>query len=84
MFTESCRYEIPRQDGVCQVRLDFNEFNIVQGQDAIDFGDCTVDTFTVSGASNGIVGPLCGDLRGQHSELRVSSFSGNEVETRVI
>lgn len=68
MPTEFCRYEIPRQDGVCQVRLDFNEFNIDQGDDAVRFGECNSDTFTVSGMSNPFGGPLCGDLKGQHSK----------------
>lgn len=69
MFSELCRFEIPRKDGVCQIRLDFNDFNIDQGMDAQVFGDCSTDTFTVSGAANGIVGPLCGDLKGQHSKI---------------
>lgn len=68
MFTESCRFEVPRQDGVCQIRLDFVDFSIDQGPDAQTFGDCSTDTLTISGASNSVVGPLCGDLRGQHSK----------------
>ncbi len=68
-FTELCRYEISRPDGVCQIRLDFNDFSIDQGPDAQPLGDCSTDTFTISGASNGIVGPLCGDLKGQHSNI---------------
>lgn len=83
-FSESCRYEIPRQEGICQIRLDFIDFKIEQGQDAADIGDCNVDTFSVSGASNGIVGPLCGDLTGQHSQFNVfckyHSFINLEVQ----
>ncbi|CAL8107123.1 unnamed protein product [Orchesella dallaii] len=68
-YTEFCQYAIPRQEGICQIRLDFNSFNIDQGPNAVTFGDCASDTFTVRGASNAIVGPLCGDLTGQHMYL---------------
>jgi hypothetical protein len=75
-FQDTCRYEIPRQPGVCQIRLDFVDFNIDEGPDVLWLGDCSTDTLVITGNSNGMLGPLCGNLQGQHSDLQfISKFN---------
>ena len=64
---------------VCQVRLDFLEFNL-SGPDlsAAPYGRCSQDRMAVFaaqqnlGLSDGNL--LCGDMTGQHSELHFLSF----------
>jgi len=65
---DSCRYSIPKQAGVCQIRLDFTNFMIDEGPEAEFFGNCVADTLDISGQTNGKLGHLCGNLAGQHSK----------------
>ncbi|CAG7719876.1 unnamed protein product, partial [Allacma fusca] len=65
----SCEFQLPRPPGVCQVRLDFNNFNTSLGDQPF-VGDCQTDTFNIVGADNTkYLGPLCGNLTGQHVYL---------------
>ena len=58
---------------ICQLRLDFDMFNIMGPSDTIETngGQCQDDTFVVSQSpsTNAEVPILCGDNTGQHSML---------------
>jgi hypothetical protein len=62
---QTCTIKIPKQEGICQIRVDFIDFNIL---DSNSNGDCPKDSVTFSGASNlppeGFT--LCGKASGQH------------------
>ncbi len=62
---------------ICQIRLDFNQFQIAgpstnTGADTAT--ECLTDIFTVSGSSNNIPG-ICGTNNGQHIYLDMNSDS---------
>lgn len=64
----SCSVEIEKKRhyaGVCQMRLDFIEFDLVGP--SFQSGACIQDSFTVSGASASVP-VICGHNSKQHSE----------------
>jgi len=59
--------------GTCQIRLDFEVFSIAGPVE----GDCSNDTFVVSGANPGVEYPvLCGENGGQHIYIDVDNAAG--------
>ncbi|CAL8125773.1 unnamed protein product [Orchesella dallaii] len=73
----SCEFVIPKQPGICQVKL---EFINVALQDplstGVNAGNCQSESLTVSGAAN-LNGPLkvCGRLTDQHMILSYGTTS---------
>ena len=60
----SCEYEVaPISSDICQLRLDFDLFDITDGTD----GTCT-DTFDVTVGSGRDYQVVCGTLTGQHGK----------------
>ena len=61
----SCEYSVnPVNSEICQLRLDFDSFDITDGTT----GSCT-DSFDVTTGSSRSYYTLCGTLTGQHSKL---------------
>ncbi|CAL4062112.1 unnamed protein product, partial [Meganyctiphanes norvegica] len=62
--------EIKPPAGTCQILLNFDMFSIAPPVD----GDCSNDTFVVSGANSGLDIPvLCGENGGQHMYIDIDS-----------
>jgi len=65
--------EIDPPAGTCQIRLDFEVFSIAPPLE----GDCSNDTFVVTGVNSGANIPvLCGENAGQHMYLDVDNTEG--------
>ncbi|CAL8125645.1 unnamed protein product [Orchesella dallaii] len=64
----SCRYVLAKARGICQVRLDFTEFEFGSG---LPTGDCSTTKISISGGINLPQGSLdlCGNFKGQHLYL---------------
>lgn len=60
----------PQQKDVCQLRLDFKDFNLAQPMVGImpDQGKCVTDMMTITGAQNLERFGLCGNATGQHGK----------------
>ncbi|CAG7816154.1 unnamed protein product [Allacma fusca] len=65
-ISEKCRFVIPKEPGVCQMKLDLVIFEL---GDADAIGDCTADVMTISGSKTVKVLSVCGNLTGQHMYL---------------
>ncbi|RWS29159.1 hypothetical protein B4U80_05545, partial [Leptotrombidium deliense] len=75
------RNRIIQKFPICQIRLDFNDFNLAPPIDGVCGGN--TDSFVISGASNfnatGLPSTgLCGDLTGQHMFIEVDPNSISE------
>jgi len=63
----NCQIKIPRQQGVCQLRVDFLNFTVGAAQSD---GTCGDDTVSIHGAVNLASGlTLCGQAKNQHLYL---------------
>ena len=56
--TNTCQVTVFKNEGVCQLRLDFEEFQL-----------CTTDSFMVRTTVGERLPILCGDNKDQHCEL---------------
>jgi hypothetical protein len=67
---------------ICQIRLDFDNFQIQQPTTTT--GACNGDTITISSPSGKSPPVLCGMLTGTHSKLFTTMFVswGNQCLTR--
>ena len=60
----TCEYEIEGDDSICQIRLDFDTFDIA---DPANTGACNTDFFDAVGGSGSNPPRICGTSTGQHS-----------------
>ena len=75
---------IPCNEDICQIRLDFIEFQL-DGGSTID-KPCDRDMFKISGIG-GIslgVGDLCGNNKGQHLYIPVDGSVGGPANIRIV
>ncbi|XP_059087652.1 uncharacterized protein LOC131884036 [Tigriopus californicus] len=82
-----CTYQVERvEEGICQLRLDFETFVIagpplvpdsdLESEDIheVNGGECVTDSFTVTGLKTGFRVPeICGDNKGQHMYIDVGN-----------
>ncbi|ODN01419.1 hypothetical protein Ocin01_05256 [Orchesella cincta] len=68
----SCRFVLPKTRGICQVKLDFTEFEFGTG---LPTGECSATKISISGGINLPQGSLdlCGSLKSQHLYLTYGS-----------
>lgn len=64
--TNTCQVTVFKNEGVCQLRLDFEEFQLSQPDEN---GLCTTDSFMVRTTVGERLPILCGDNKDQHCEL---------------
>ena len=73
--SSDCSFSItPLNADICQIRLDFDNFDITETTPIV--GTC-VDSFDVTSGSSRTYYTLCGTLSGQHSKFSVETLLGN-------
>ena len=60
----TCEYEVSGDESVCQIRLDFDTFDIA---DPTTAGACSTDYFDAVGSTGRNPPRICGSASGQHS-----------------
>merc|ERR1712012_11136 len=72
--TTECKYTIkPLSSDICQIRLDFDFFDLAE---TATTGAC-VDTFSVTSTSSRVYYKLCGTLTGQHMYVETARSTSN-------
>ncbi|KAH9392774.1 hypothetical protein TYRP_005862 [Tyrophagus putrescentiae] len=61
--TATCQITVASNPGICQIRLDFEDFELAQPD---EFGRCTQDSFMVRTTVGERLPMLCGENKGQH------------------
>jgi len=79
--TDTCQVTIEKQAGVCQLRLDFEEFTLAQPD---EHGLCTTDSFMVRTTVGERLPILCGENGGQHIYIDMGRGSANPVVLSVV
>jgi len=79
--TNTCQVTVYKNEGVCQLRLDFEEFSLAQPDDN---GFCTTDSFMVRTTVGERLPILCGDNAGQHLYVDMGRGSANPVVLSVV
>ncbi|KAH7643943.1 uncharacterized protein LOC124494190 [Dermatophagoides farinae] len=79
--TNTCQVTIQNNPGVCQLRLDLEEFSLAQPD---EYGRCTKDSFMVRTTVGERLPMLCGDNKGQHLYVDMGRGSANPVVLSVI
>ena len=73
--SSDCSFSItPLNADICQIRLDFDNFDITETTPIV--GTC-VDSFDVTSGSSRTYYTLCGTLSGQHSKFLVETLRSN-------
>ena len=76
-ISKSIPYSItPKSDDICQLRLDFDNFDITEASPVT--GSCT-DTFDVTSGSSRDYYALCGTLSGQHMYLETGRSTSDQT-----
>jgi len=79
--TDTCQVTIEKQQSVCQLRLDFEEFTLAQPDEN---GLCTTDSFMVRTTVGERLPILCGDNSQQHIYIDMGRGSANPVVLSVV
>jgi len=79
--TNTCQVTVYKNEGVCQLRLDFEEFSLAQPDEN---GFCTTDSFMVRTTVGERLPILCGDNPGQHLYVDMGRGSANPVVLSVV
>ncbi|XP_017483593.1 PREDICTED: uncharacterized protein LOC108372422 [Rhagoletis zephyria] len=79
--TATCQITVASNPGICQIRLDFEDFELAQPD---EFGRCTQDSFMVRTTVGERLPMLCGENKGQHMYVDMGRGSANPVVLSVI
>jgi len=79
--TNTCQVTINKKDDICQLRLDFEEFNLTMPDEN---GRCTTDSFMIRTTVGERLPMLCGENKGQHLYIEMGRESGNPVVLSVV